>query len=62
MNINIGLWIIPLILTIIFFVISKNYKKPTPGGYINIDVEGAIRNVWAIIGSLIVWLIYALLT
>jgi len=64
-TITAGYWLIPLLLTIISFFIANDYKKHNCGyincGYINCDFEGLIRFLIAIIFSLIVWLIWALL-
>jgi hypothetical protein len=61
MKLTIGYWLIPLIITIVSFLIANNYNV-TKGGYINIDFEGMFRFTAALIVSLVCWLIYALLT
>ena len=61
MTIQLGWWLLPLIITICSFIIASWYEVPR-GGYINIDLEGLFRYAAATIISLVVWLIYALAT
>ena len=61
MNINLGWELIPLLITIISFIVANMYEVKR-GGYINIDFEGMFRYTAALIVSLVSWLIYALAT
>lgn len=61
MSIDLGWWLLPLIVTIISFTVASWYEAPK-GGYINLDFEGLFRYTAALIVSLVVWLIYALAT
>ncbi len=60
MNITftVGAWLIPLALTIIFFLVAKLYsdRADDPWGMIK-----GLMNLFAVIASLVAWLIWALL-
>lgn len=60
MNVELGLWIIPLLLTGVIWYMAGQYEEPTGGGYFgDMDIEGAFRSLMAITGTLFVWLVWA---
>lgn len=61
MNIIIGIWIIPTLLTIMAFIIAHS-KTPKPVGFMGNAIEGLVNYTVALVSSLVVWLIYAFLT
>ena len=61
-EITIGWWLIPAILSVVFWIVAGRYDCPTGGYFGNLDIEGLIRYGVAIIGMLAVWLVYALVT
>lgn len=52
MSITVGVWVIPLLITIGLFIWS--YIESDKGGYFS----GFFEFIGAVIGSLVVWLIY----
>ena len=64
-TITIGTWIIPTVLTIIAFLTAYLNREPSTGGGMYFDFSGLADMFFyglATIFSLIVWLIWSLLT
>ncbi len=61
MCVDLGWWLIPLIITTLSFTVASWYETPR-GGYLSLDFEGLFRYAAALIISLVTWLVYALVT
>ena len=58
MSITLGWWLLPLVLTIVFFIIANRYENDSSIAWLELSA----RNGVAIIGSFMVWLIYVFAT
>ena len=62
LTITLGLWLIPLAITLVAFIVAEVYRRSlSPGGDLGIDIRPMIAYFLAIVVTLISWLVWALI-
>jgi hypothetical protein len=60
MTITIGLWAIPLAMTVAFFIAANVFTPPLKAGYYP-DLTGSVYRLIALVASSGVWVLYLVL-